>query len=77
MEYLINEVLKGGAARKNLKIKLFGGGKIISAMTDIGIGNISFANAYIQEESLNLVAQDMGGHGLENFFFIRIRAKST
>lgn len=69
MEYLINEVLKGGAARKNLKIKLFGGGKIINAMTDIGIGNISFANAYIQEESLNLVAQDMGGPWPRKIFF--------
>ncbi|ASD65891.1 chemoreceptor glutamine deamidase CheD [Pseudoalteromonas piscicida] len=61
MEYLINEVLKNGASRSNLKIKLFGGGKIISSMTDIGEGNIRFAQAYVEEESLNLVAQDVGG----------------
>ena len=61
MEYLINEVLKNGAARSNLKIKLFGGGKIISSMTDIGEGNIRFAQAYVEEESLRLVSQDVGG----------------
>ncbi|NOU52766.1 chemoreceptor glutamine deamidase CheD [Pseudoalteromonas sp. JBTF-M23] len=61
MEYLINEVIKNGAARANLKIKLFGGGKIIRSMTDIGVGNIRFANAYVQEEGLNLVSHDVGG----------------
>ncbi|QBJ64115.1 chemoreceptor glutamine deamidase CheD [Pseudoalteromonas sp. DL-6] len=69
MEYLINEVLKNGASRANLKVKLFGGGKIISAMTDIGIGNISFANAYVVEEALNLVAHDMGGPWPRKIFF--------
>jgi len=69
MEYLINEVLKNGGSRKNLKIKLFGGGRIISAMTDIGLGNISFANAYIKEEALNLVAHDMGGPWPRKIFF--------
>ena len=67
MEYLINEVLKNGASRCNLK--LFGGGKIISAMTDIGLGNISFAAAYIKEEALNLVAHDMGGPWPRKIFF--------
>jgi chemotaxis protein CheD len=61
MEYLINELLKNGACRHNLKIKLFGGGKIIRSMTDIGTGNILFANAYIQEENLELVSHDVGG----------------
>ncbi|KPH60002.1 chemotaxis protein CheD [Pseudoalteromonas porphyrae] len=61
MEFLINEVLKNGASRANLKIKLFGGGQIIRTMTDIGLGNISFAQAYVQEEGLRLVSQDVGG----------------
>lgn len=61
MEYLINEVIKNGARRENLKIKLFGGGKIISSMTDIGNGNIRFAQAYVEEEQLALVSHDVGG----------------
>lgn len=69
MEYLINEIIKNGGVRNNLKIKLFGGGKIISSMTDIGLGNISFANAYVCEEALNLVAHDMGGPWPRKIFF--------
>ncbi|CCQ12732.1 Chemotaxis protein CheD [Pseudoalteromonas luteoviolacea B = ATCC 29581] len=61
MEFLINELLKNGASRKNLKVKLFGGGKIIRSMTDIGIGNIRFANDYVKEEGLDLVSHDVGG----------------
>ncbi|HCV03157.1 chemoreceptor glutamine deamidase CheD [Pseudoalteromonas sp. MEBiC 03607] len=61
MEYLINEILKNGASKRNLKVKLFGGGKIIRSMTDIGVGNIRFANAYILEEGLDLVSHDVGG----------------
>lgn len=69
MEYLINEVLKNGASRRNLKIKLFGGGQIIRSMTDIGLGNISFSNAYVKAEGLNLVAHDMGGPWPRKIFF--------
>ncbi|MFC3034842.1 chemoreceptor glutamine deamidase CheD [Pseudoalteromonas fenneropenaei] len=61
MEFLINELLKNGASRRNLKVKLFGGGKIIRSMTDIGQGNIRFAYAYVQEEGINLVSHDVGG----------------
>jgi len=61
MEFLINEVLKNGGSRSNLKIKLFGGGKIIRSMTDIGLGNIRFAYSYVQEEKLDLVSHDVGG----------------
>ncbi|WP_404342067.1 chemoreceptor glutamine deamidase CheD [Pseudoalteromonas mariniglutinosa] len=61
MEFLINEILKNGGSRSNLKVKLFGGGKIIRSMTDIGLGNIRFANAYVSEEGLNLVSHDVGG----------------
>ena len=61
MEFLINEILKSGASKRNLKVKLFGGGKIIRSMTDIGVGNIRFANAYVLEEGLDLISHDVGG----------------
>ena len=61
MEFLINEILKNGASKRNLKVKLFGGGKIIRSMTDIGLGNIRFARAYLHEEGLELASHDVGG----------------
>ena len=43
------------------KVKLFGGGKIIRSMTDIGVGNIRFANAYVLEEGFRFGICDVGG----------------
>ncbi|WP_199610639.1 chemoreceptor glutamine deamidase CheD [Flocculibacter collagenilyticus] len=61
MEFLINEVLKNGGSKKNLKVKIFGGGKIMSSLTDVGEGNIQFAMEYLQNENLPLIAHDVGG----------------
>ena len=42
MESLINELLKLGAGAQRLEIKLFGGGRILAYMTDVGARNIDF-----------------------------------
>jgi len=60
MEHLINGILTNGGQRKNLEVKIFGGGRIISNMTDVGMNNISFVKEYIKTESLKLVAEDVG-----------------
>lgn len=61
MEFLINEVLKNGGSKQNLRVKLFGGGKIISSMTDVGEGNIRFASQYLKQEGLVIESHDVGG----------------
>lgn len=60
MEHLINTILASGGKRKNLEIKVFGGGKIIPSLSDIGLRNIGFVLDYIDTEALNLKAQDLG-----------------
>lgn len=60
MELLINDIIKNGGTKKNLEVKLFGGGKIINNMTDIGEKNINFANEYVRLESLPLINSDLG-----------------
>jgi len=60
MEYLINEILKLGGTRRNLEIKVFGGGNVLSNMTDIGERNIEFVRNYIFEENFETVAEDVG-----------------
>lgn len=60
MERLINDILKHGGRRQNLEIKVFGGGKILANMTDIGDKNINFVRAYINAEGLRLAASDLG-----------------
>jgi chemotaxis protein CheD len=59
MEQLINEILKSGGKRKNLEVKLFGGGQILENMTDIGMRNIRFVKQYIKTEGLVCVSEDL------------------
>jgi chemotaxis protein CheD len=61
MESLINDLLKLGAQRSRLEIKLFGGGRVLASMTDIGAHNIAFVKHYLSVESLPIIAQDLGG----------------
>jgi chemotaxis protein CheD len=61
MESLINQLLKLGGLRERLEIKIFGGGRVLAAMTDIGARNIDFVKSYLDTERLQVVAQDVGG----------------
>jgi chemotaxis protein CheD len=60
MEHLINTILSNGGKRKNLELKVFGGGKIIPTLSDVGKSNISFILDYIEQEGLQLLSQDLG-----------------
>lgn len=60
MEHLINDILKNGGKRENLEVKLFGGGRIIANMTDVGMRNIDFVHDYIKTEGLKVAAEDLG-----------------
>ncbi|PPD30693.1 MAG: chemotaxis protein CheD [Methylomonas sp.] len=60
MEHLINTILQYGGKRKNLEVKLFGGGKIIATLGDVGSRNIEFVLDYVDTEALNLVSHDLG-----------------
>ncbi len=60
MEQLINSILKAGGRREDLEVKIFGGGRVLATMTDIGQRNIAFVRKYIVTEKLNLCAADVG-----------------
>ncbi|MDH5785263.1 MAG: chemoreceptor glutamine deamidase CheD [Chromatiales bacterium] len=61
MEHMINDLLKHGARRENLEIKLTGGGRVIQGMSNIGKRNIEFVLQYVQTEALRVLAEDLGG----------------
>lgn len=61
MEMLINDLLKLGARRQNLEVKLVGGGKVLAAMTDVGANNIEFVRKYVQTEGFAVSGEDLGG----------------
>lgn len=60
MEHLINEIMKNGGSRQNLEVKIFGGGRIIANMTDVGMRNIAFVRDYIATEGLRVTSEDVG-----------------
>jgi len=62
MEQMINDILRNGGKRENLEVKIFGGGRVISGVTDVGKKNIHFVKNYIQIEGLKLLAEDVGGN---------------
>lgn len=60
MEHLINEIMRNGGKRQNLEVKIFGGGRILANMTDVGKRNIAFVRDYLSLEGLEVVAEDVG-----------------
>lgn len=61
MEHMINDLLKRGARRQRLEVKLAGGGRILENMTDIGARNIRFVREYLDTEGYPVTAEDLGG----------------
>lgn len=62
MEKLINVIISNGGKRKNLEVKVFGGGRVVSQLhsSDVGERNIEFVKEYLHYEGLKIVAQDTG-----------------
>ncbi|MBX9776530.1 MAG: chemoreceptor glutamine deamidase CheD [Xanthobacteraceae bacterium] len=61
MEKLINELIKAGASRDRMEIKVFGGGNVIDASTAVGTDNSQFVLRYLEAEGLRCSAEDLGG----------------
>jgi chemotaxis protein CheD len=61
MELLINDILKHGGDRRRLEAKLFGGGNVVSALTDVGSRNYAFARQFLNDEGIPIVGGDVGG----------------
>lgn len=63
MEVLINDVLKAGGRRDRLEAKLFGGGRMFDALTDIGAANAAFAERFLADEGIAVVGGSLRGAG--------------
>ena len=60
MESLINDLMKLGAQRQRLEVKLTGGGRVLASMTDVGARNIEFARHWLRLEGLPISGEDVG-----------------
>lgn len=61
MEILINQLLKAGAHRANLEAKVFGGGRVLSGMQAMNVGerNAAFVKDYLRAEKISVAAADL------------------
>ncbi|MGE5547415.1 MAG: chemoreceptor glutamine deamidase CheD [Solirubrobacterales bacterium] len=77
MEELINDLLRRGARRESLEIKVFGGGNVLPTMgqasVPIGDRNAEFVRRYLFDEGYRISAEDLGGvHPRRIHFFPRL-----
>jgi chemotaxis protein CheD len=61
MEQLIGNIIKQGGERSRLEVKLFGGGRVLAGMTDVGRQNIEFAREFMLAERFTVTSEDLGG----------------
>ena len=73
MELVINDMLKRGAQRGNIRSKVFGGGHVLNAVAGDNDGvprsNITFAFEYLQLEGFPVDSSDVGGTIARKVFF--------
>jgi len=76
MELLINNMLKQGAQRRNLKAKVFGGGNVLPGISRedsffaIGDVNSRFVEEFLRTEKIPILAKSLGGMNGRMIHFI-------
>lgn len=75
MELLINNMLKAGAQRHQIRAKVFGGGNVLPGVSDtdsyyaIGEVNSRFVEEFLKTEQIPVLAKSLGGnHGRMIYF---------
>ncbi|MEM8554065.1 MAG: chemotaxis protein CheD [Pseudomonadota bacterium] len=61
MELLINAVTKSGGNRGHLVAKVFGGGKMVKGLSNIGERNREFVMNFLADEGIRCVSESTGG----------------
>ena len=72
MEMMINQLLKLGASRANLEVKVFGGGNVLDGLVSANAGqrNVEFALDYLYTEGIAIAGQDiLDAYARKVYFF--------
>lgn len=60
MKLLLEHVIQLGADRTNLEAKIFGAGRVMDGMSDVGRQNADFALRYLKGQKIRITAIDVG-----------------
>ncbi len=69
MELLINALLRKGADKSLLQAKVFGGARMTGGLRDIGGDNATFAQNFLSDEGIAVVASDLRGRNARRVRF--------
>ena len=61
MELLVNALLRMGARRERLEVKLFGGAHLFDGLSDVGAQNAAFAERFLKDEGLTYLGGSLRG----------------
>jgi chemotaxis protein CheD len=79
IELLVNELMKLGIRKKDIRAKVFGGGAVLrfadGGMTKIPQSNIDFTFEYLEKESIPILASDVGGREPRKIFMFPTTGK--
>lgn len=78
MELLINEMVHAGADRRRLVAKVFGGARVLRGFDtlDVGALNSEFVLAFLKEENIRVLAQDLLGTCARKLHFFPATGKA-
>lgn len=62
MELLINGLVRRGADRGGLRVRLYGGASMLKGLSDIGSRNAEFARRFVDREGLSFEGGCLGGN---------------
>lgn len=60
MEQLINGMLRMGAVKQRIEVKVFGGANVINNSSMIGSKNVVFVKEFLKHEGLAIAGEDLG-----------------
>lgn len=60
MEAMLNDLFRAGVRRRDLEIKIVGGGEIMNSSARIGAKNVVFVTEYLEREGFQIVSADVG-----------------
>ena len=61
MELLVNALLRRGARRERLEVKLFGGAHLFDGLSNVGAQNSEFGERFLRDEGLNYIGGSLRG----------------
>ncbi|MHB1123416.1 MAG: chemoreceptor glutamine deamidase CheD [Ramlibacter sp.] len=79
MDTLVRELVRAGARRERLQAKVFGGAAVLPNMPFLNVGdrNAEFVLRYLQQERIDLYAQDLGGRHARRVGFLGDTGKAV